>query len=461
MDALIRSISSRISRSATAEHDVADDLAEGRLAEPLDDAPGHVVHERGRHRGAGQQHGRDGTGRPRCTASAPCSRSASSRAAKASATGPPRSPDRRPTGGRRRWTPRPPGRRPATMTPRGPGRGRRPPACGGPGRVRPRRTRQAGRRPAATPVSPAPPRSTGRLPAEARRRRGPAARRSGARRRRRADRSSRRACRCRPPARRPAGGRATRRRAPASPSGGRSGGRIILTVASSSTSIPNASGTASSRRPGERLPGRAIVRRPALRRPAGVDGATSFSSSLTRPISSCGSNGLASTPSQRTARARSSSTGSKAPVSSSTGMCFERRVALDEGRHLVAVLLRHADVGEHDVGAVRDDAVDRLLAVADGRHLDVLVGEGQLDDPLNRHAVVCEQEFVRHPVPTEQPKLGGHTSYIGRASRPTTGVVAPVPSAASTHRCQRSRPGRSVVAGRLDARLSYRVVCPP
>ena len=45
------------------------------------------------------------------------------------------------------------------------------------------------------------------------------------------------------------------------------------------------------------------------------------SSSLTRLITICGSNGLTSTPSQPTARARFSSIGSNAPVSSTTGMC--------------------------------------------------------------------------------------------------------------------------------------------
>ena len=57
---------------------------------------------------------------------------------------------------------------------------------------------------------------------------------------------------------------------------------------------------------------------------AGVAGRRPASSSLTRLITTCGSNGLTSTPSQPTARARSSSTGSNAPASSSTGMCASR-----------------------------------------------------------------------------------------------------------------------------------------
>ena len=42
------------------------------------------------------------------------------------------------------------------------------------------------------------------------------------------------------------------------------------------------------------------------------------------------------------------------------------------------------------------EALDRLIAVADGDHLDVLVREGQLDDALNRDAVVGQQQGVRH-----------------------------------------------------------------
>ncbi len=75
------------------------------------------------------------------------------------------------------------------------------------------------------------------------------------------------------------------------------------------------------------------------------------------------------------------------------------RVVLDERGYLVAVAARHPDVGEHDVRRLGRNPVDRLLAVAHRRHADVLVGEGQLDDPLNRDAVVCEQESVRHEPP--------------------------------------------------------------
>ena len=57
----------------------------------------------------------------------------------------------------------------------------------------------------------------------------------------------------------------------------------------------------------------AAVEPPGAGRPA--------SRSLTRLMTICGSNGLTSTPSHPTARARASSIGSKAPVRSSTGMC--------------------------------------------------------------------------------------------------------------------------------------------
>ncbi len=55
--------------------------------------------------------------------------------------------------------------------------------------------------------------------------------------------------------------------------------------------------------------------------PVGAPSRLPASRSRTRLITICGSNGLTSTPSQPTARARASSIGSNAPVSSSTGMC--------------------------------------------------------------------------------------------------------------------------------------------
>ena len=50
--------------------------------------------------------------------------------------------------------------------------------------------------------------------------------------------------------------------------------------------------------------------------------------------------------------------------------------------------------------ALDSQAGDRLLAVADGDDLDVLVGERQLDDALNGDAVVGEEQLVRHGAST-------------------------------------------------------------
>ena len=47
-------------------------------------------------------------------------------------------------------------------------------------------------------------------------------------------------------------------------------------------------------------------------------------------------------------------------------------------------------------GGAASSARDRLVAVADGDDVDVLVGERQLDDALNRDAVVGEKKGMRH-----------------------------------------------------------------
>ena len=53
------------------------------------------------------------------------------------------------------------------------------------------------------------------------------------------------------------------------------------------------------------------------------------------------------------------------------------------------------------------DALDGFSAVADREHLDVLVGERELDDPLNRDAVVGEQQLCGHvrPAPRARPDV--------------------------------------------------------
>ena len=72
------------------------------------------------------------------------------------------------------------------------------------------------------------------------------------------------------------------------------------------------------------------------------------------------------------------------------------RRLLDVVRHLVSGPPGHADIDQHDIGRLRFDALDRLIAVADGDDLDVLVCEGQLDHALNGHAVVGEKKSLRH-----------------------------------------------------------------
>src|SRR5205823_13689318 len=63
-------------------------------------------------------------------------------------------------------------------------------------------------------------------------------------------------------------------------------------------------------------------------------------------------------------------------------------LSLHDALPILSVLARHADVGEHDVGRRAVEALNGLIAIADGDDLDVLVSKRQLDDALNRHAVV-------------------------------------------------------------------------
>ena len=75
---------------------------------------------------------------------------------------------------------------------------------------------------------------------------------------------------------------------------------------------------------------------------------------------------------------------------------IQPRRLFDVRGHLVAIAARHADVGEDDVGRIGVQTGDSLIAVAHGDHLDILVGEGQLDDSLNRNAVVGKQKLMGH-----------------------------------------------------------------
>ena len=85
----------------------------------------------------------------------------------------------------------------------------------------------------------------------------------------------------------------------------------------------------------------------------------------------------------------------------------EVRPALDERGNVVAAPLGHADVGQHDVGSLNGNARDRLLAISDGYDLHVLSGERQLDDALNGHAVVGEQELMCASVEPLMTRLTG------------------------------------------------------
>ena len=54
----------------------------------------------------------------------------------------------------------------------------------------------------------------------------------------------------------------------------------------------------------------------------------------------------------------------------------------------VAVALGHVDVGQNDVRRIGIEPIDRQLPISDRRHFNVFVGKRELDDTLNRDAVV-------------------------------------------------------------------------
>jgi hypothetical protein len=72
------------------------------------------------------------------------------------------------------------------------------------------------------------------------------------------------------------------------------------------------------------------------------------------------------------------------------------RSSFDEGGDVVAAPFRHPDIGKDDVRQLDWNARDGLLAVPDGYDLHVLARERELDDALNGHAVIGEQELMRH-----------------------------------------------------------------
>jgi hypothetical protein len=65
-------------------------------------------------------------------------------------------------------------------------------------------------------------------------------------------------------------------------------------------------------------------------------------------------------------------------------------------RNFVSVPARHPDVGQHDVRRGCVDPRNRLVAVADRDHGDRFTGERQLDDALDRHAVIDKEKGLRH-----------------------------------------------------------------
>ena len=61
------------------------------------------------------------------------------------------------------------------------------------------------------------------------------------------------------------------------------------------------------------------------------------------------------------------------------GNVRQRGILLNEGCDLVAITLRHAGIGQHDIRQIRGDSIERLLSILDRDHPDILVGERQLD----------------------------------------------------------------------------------
>lgn len=63
---------------------------------------------------------------------------------------------------------------------------------------------------------------------------------------------------------------------------------------------------------------------------------------------------------------------------------------------MVAIHLRQSDVRQDDVGTLGPHLRDGGLAVGDRDHTNPLVGERQLNHPLNGDAVVGKQEGGHH-----------------------------------------------------------------
>ena len=84
------------------------------------------------------------------------------------------------------------------------------------------------------------------------------------------------------------------------------------------------------------------------------------------------------------------------PREKENGNVGEGRRLLDELADLVAVLLGHDDVAENHVRTHFLDPLHGEPAVAHRDHVEVLVGESQLDDLLDRDAVVRQKDLLAH-----------------------------------------------------------------
>src|SRR5215471_530092 len=73
-----------------------------------------------------------------------------------------------------------------------------------------------------------------------------------------------------------------------------------------------------------------------------------------------------------------------------------RGISLDHLANLVAVLFRHDDVSQDEVGTLLAKLLQRLLPVRDADEVVVAVGERQLHDLLDREAIVREKNFLAH-----------------------------------------------------------------
>ena len=81
------------------------------------------------------------------------------------------------------------------------------------------------------------------------------------------------------------------------------------------------------------------------------------------------------------------------------------RIALDRFADLVTVLLRHHDVGEDEVRPRGLERFDRLPSVGNAGQLVARSGKRQLDDFLDRQAVVGQQDLFAHE--DQRTKEGG------------------------------------------------------